>query len=309
VGGILDGLKGRDLTAITDFTPDESVAVLELAAKMKRDRPQGILAGKTLVTLFEKPSLRTRVTFDVAMTQLGGHAIYMQPAEIQLGVRERIEDVARCLSRWVDGITARTFVHDTVTRLAEHASVPVINALSDFEHPCQAYADYQTIIERKGDPKRLRVCYVGDGNNVCHSLMLLAAQVGSEFVAACPDGYHPDPSVLASAQEIAMGTGGSVAVETAPRIGAKGADVLYTDVWTSMGQEAETERRRSVFRDYQINSDLLQYAKPDAIVLHCLPAHRGEEITDEVMEGGQSAIFDQAENRLHSEKAILAALL
>jgi ornithine carbamoyltransferase len=309
VADTIGGLRGRDFAAIPDFSPEEAVALLELAAKMKRQKTSGQLAGKTLVMIFEKPSLRTRVTFDVAMTQLGGHAIYLQPTEIQLGVRETIEDAARCLSRWAQGIMARTFAHETVVRLAEHASVPVINGLSDYEHPCQAYADYQTIIERKGDPRGLKVCYIGDGNNVCHSLMLLAAQLGSRFVAGCPDGYHPTPQALQQAQEIAKTTGATVEVETAPRIAAKDADVLYTDVWTSMGQEAEQERRRSVFQDYQINSDLLRYAKPDAIVLHCLPAHRGEEITEEVIEGPQSAIFDQAENRLHAEKAILAALL
>ena len=261
------------------------------------------------MTIFEKPSLRTRVTFDVAMTQLGGHAIYLQPQEIQIGARESVEDVARCLSRWIDGMMARTFAHATLVDLAKHAAVPIINGLSDYEHPVQAYADYQTIIERKGDPKGLKVVYVGDGNNVCHSLMLLAAQVGSHFVSASPHGYQPEPDVTEAACRIAEQTGGSVTIETAPRIGVKDADVVYTDVWTSMGQEQERERRLSVFQDYQINSDLLQYAKRDAIVLHCLPAHRGEEITDEVIEGPQSAVFDQAENRLHSEKAILAALL
>ena len=306
---IISGLKGRDLRAISDFTPAESRAILDLAIGMKRDRHTGGLEGKTLAMIFEKPSLRTRVTFDVAMTQLGGHSIYLQPAEINLGVREPVNDAARVLSRVVDGIMIRTFAHKTVVDLAEHATVPVINGLCDFEHPCQAYADFETIIEHKGDPKGLKVVYVGDGNNVAHSLMLLAAQVGSHFVCACPHGYEPDAGVTEMARAYARESGGSVEIEVAPRIAVKNADAVYTDVWTSMGQEAERERRLNVFADYQINSDLMAYAKPDAIVLHCLPAHRGEEITDEVIEGPNSAVFDEAENRLHAEKAILYALM
>jgi ornithine carbamoyltransferase len=306
----------RDFLSIEQTSPEAIRALLNLAHTLKgehRGDPRAhldLLAGKTLAMLFEKPSLRTRVTFETGMTQLGGHAIYLQPSDAQLGQRESVADVARNLHRWVDAIMARTFLHATVMELADHADVPVINGLSDREHPCQALADFLTLEEKRGrSAAGLRLAYVGDGNNVAHSLMLMGAKLGSHVVIACPSGYAPDPGITAAARASAAGTGGSITILHDPVAGVTDADAIYTDVWTSMGQEAETAVRAKVFPPFQVNAALVAAARPDAVVLHCLPAHRGEEITDEVMDGPHSVVFDQAENRLHAQKALLAALL
>jgi len=256
--------------------------------------------------LFEKPSLRTRVTFEAGMTQLGGNAIYL---EGRLGQRESVPDVARNLDRWLDGIMARTFDHQTVIELAEYADVPVINGLSDREHPCQAFADFQTLAERKGPVHGLKLAYVGDGNNVAHSLFLLAAKIGTHFALACPKGYEPDANLWASALKSANETGSILTLTHDPIEAVADADAVYTDVWTSMGQEAEAEERKGIFQPYQVNAELVGRAKPDALVMHCLPAHRGEEITADIVDGPQSVVFDQAENRLHAQKAVLALVL
>ncbi|MBI2201037.1 MAG: ornithine carbamoyltransferase, partial [Armatimonadetes bacterium] len=272
------------------------------------DRP-ALLQGKVLAMLFEKPSLRTRVTFEVGMLQLGGHAIYLGPSDVQMGSRESVADVARNLERWVDGIMARTFAHRTVEELAEHAGVPVINGLSDLEHPCQTVADLLTIRERVGEVKGARVAWVGDGNNVCHSLLLGAAKLGIRMSVATPAVYAPDAKIVARAEEIARQTGGSIAVGTDPQEAVRDAKVINTDVWVSMGQESERATKLKAFAGFQVNADLVRRASRDVVVLHCLPAHRGEEITDDVLDGPHSAVFDQAENRLHAQKALLAKLL
>jgi ornithine carbamoyltransferase len=305
----------RDFLAVEEHSPAAIRALLNLAHTLKgehRGDPRAhldLLAGKTLAMLFEKPSLRTRVTFETGMTQLGGHAIYLGPSDAQLGKRESVADAARNLTRWVDAIMARTFRHATVVELADYADVPVINGLSDREHPCQALADFLTLEEKRGNAKGLRLAYVGDGNNVAHSLMLLGAKLGTHVVVACPDGYAPDPQITAAARADAAVTGGSVTILHDSIAGVADADAIYTDVWTSMGQEAEADVRAKVFPPFQVNAALVAAARPDAVVLHCLPAHRGQEITDDVMDGPQSAVFDQAENRLHAQKALLAALL
>jgi ornithine carbamoyltransferase len=305
----------RDFIGIEDVSPQAIRALLDLARSLKGERridPRAhldLLAGKTLAMLFEKPSLRTRVTFEAGMTQLGGHAIYLQPSDVQLGKRESVADAARNLERWVDAIMARTFLHSTIVELAAHADVPVINGLSDREHPCQALADFLTLEEKRGNAAGLRLAYVGDGNNVAHSLMLMGAKLGTHVVVACPDGYAPDLGVTAAARASAAASGGSVTIVHDPIAGVADADAIYTDVWTSMGQEAEMAARAKVFPPFQVNAALVAAARPDAIVLHCLPAHRGEEITDDVMDGPHSVVFDQAENRLHAQKALLAALL
>jgi len=307
-------LQGRDLLSIADLTKDELELVFSTTSLLKETPKKGVshsdlLRDKTLAMIYEKPSLRTRVTFEVAMTQLGGHAIYLQPSDIQLGVRETIADAARNLERWVDVIMARVFSHDTVTELARYARIPVINALSDLEHPCQALADFYTIKERKGELKGLKLAFVGDGNNVCHSLMLLAAQVGTNLTAACPEGYEPDKDILVNAKALAEATGAAIEVTRDPVEAVKDADVVCTDVWASMGQESEKAEREKIFPPYQINAQLLAQAKKDVIFLHCLPAHRGEEVTDEVMDGPHSVVFDEAENRLHVQKALLTLLV
>jgi ornithine carbamoyltransferase len=291
-----------------DLTRDAAVSLFRLAADLKQGWKSGRrptpLAGRTFALIFEKPSLRTRVTFEVGVNQLGGRGVYLAGHEIGLGTRESVPDVARNLSRWVDGICARVYAHATITGLAGNASVPVINALSDHEHPCQAVADFFTLWERGVDLATLRLAWIGDGNNVCHSVLLLGAALGADMRVACPPGYEPDPAVVAQAR----GTGGTVTVTTEPDEAVRGADVVYTDVWTSMGQEAEKTRRQEAFARYQINTPLLGFAKPSALVMHCLPAHRGEEITDEVLDGPQSVVLEQAENRLHAQKAIIVAL-
>jgi ornithine carbamoyltransferase len=301
----------QDLISIDDFSGEELSFILDTAARLKRE--PGLVAtlatGKTLAMIFEKASLRTRVTFEVGMTQMGGHAIYLQPSDIGLGTREPVKDVARNLARWVQLIMARTFRHDTIVELAACAPIPVINALSDLEHPCQALADFLTLREHKGDLAGRTLAYVGDGNNVANSLMLLAAKLGMRCVIGCPAGYAPPAELVARAQAVAAETGASVEITSDPVAAVTGADAVYTDVWTSMGQEAEREERLRVFPSYQLNAALLRHAKPDAVVMHCLPAHRGEEITDEVVEGPQSVVLDEAENRLHAQKAVMALAL
>jgi len=302
-------MKGRDLLSIVDLTPEELRGTLEMALRMKQDGCAPLLQGKTLALLFEKASLRTRVSFDVAMRQLGGHAIYLSQAEVGLGQRESIADIARVLSRYVDAIAARTFAQSTLEALANYASVPVINALSDDEHPCQAAADLLTIYEKKGRFAGLSLAFVGDGNNVAASLAQGSAMVGMSFAMASPDGYGLPASVLAQAERLASQTGASVRVVTAPEEAVRGADVVYTDVWTSMGQEDQQGERLRDFAGYQVNQRLLSLAAPDAIFMHDLPAHRGEETVDEVIDGPQSVVLDQAENRLHAQRAILALLM
>ena len=296
----------RDLLRIADLSTQEIEAILALAKRLKdelRDgTPHPLLAGRTLAMIFEKPSLRTRVTFEVGMVQLGGAAIHLAPGDIRLGERESAGDIARNLERWVDLVMARTFLHQSVVDLAAGARVPVINGLSDLHHPCQVLSDCFTLLERRGRLAGLRVAFIGDGNNVVHSWMDAAVRLGFGFVLACPPGYEPDPSIIAEARPHAT-------ITHDVEIAARGADVLYTDVWTSMGQETEAKARRRAFRPYQLNASLVARAKPDVLVMHCLPAHRGEEITDEVIDGPRSVVFDQAENRLHVQKAIMVWLL
>jgi len=296
-----------------DLSPEEVLRVLDTATDLKRrakagDRP-ALLAGRVLAMIFEKPSLRTRVTFEVGMWELGGHAVYLAPQDVQLGARESVPDVARNLERWVGGIMARTFAHRTAQTLAEHARIPVINGLSDLEHPCQPLGDLLTIRERFGHLDGLRVAWVGDGNNVCHSLLLGAAKVGMHVAVATPARYAPDPAIVARAREIAPASGSRIEVGTDAKAAARGADVIYTDVWVSMGQEAEREAKIKVFSGYQVNGALTAQAAARAVVMHCLPAHRGEEITSEVLDGPQSIVFEQAENRLHAQKALLSLIL
>jgi len=302
-------LRGRDLLSICDLSAEEVRAVTETALRLKNDESASVLRGKTLALLFEKPSLRTRVSFEVAMRQLGGHCLYLSPPEVGLGERETAADVARVLSRYVDVIAARTFRHDTVEELASYADVPVINALSDDEHPCQALADLLTIHEKKGRWQGVSLAFVGDGNNVARSLMLGAAMLGMDFRIASPRDYGVEPDVVAKAGVLAAASGGSVARLELPQEAVRGVDVVYTDVWASMGQEHEASQRREVFAGYQIDGALMAQAAPDAIFMHDLPAHRGEEVAEEVIDGPQSVVFDQAENRLHAQKAVLALIL
>ena len=299
----------KHLLSIQDLTRSDVEELFALAARLKaqqkRGEPHPLLQGRTLAMILEKPSLRTRVSFEAGMFQLGGYAIHLGQEGIQLGVREPASDVARNLSRWVDGIVARVFRHATLEALAQRATVPVINGLSDHEHPCQALADIFTLAEHGLDPKKTRLVFIGDGNNVCHSLLLLAGLLDMTIVVCPPSGYEPDPSVF----ERARALGATVGVIHEPAEAVRTADVVYTDVWTSMGQEAEREIRRQAFQGYQVNRGLLAHAKPGARVMHCLPAHRGEEITDDVLDGPQSLAFEQAENRLHVQKAVLVHLL
>jgi ornithine carbamoyltransferase len=302
----------RDFLSISDFTVQEIDALFRLARDLKetakKGKEQSLLKGKILAMIFEKPSLRTRVTFETAMVQLGGHAIYLSPQDIQLGTRESIPDVAQNLSRWVNCITARTFSHRTVVALARHATIPVINALSDAEHPCQILADFLTVLEKKGSLKDLGITYVGDSNNVCNSMILFAALYGLNLTVASPAGYEPDKKILEQAEALKR-KGYQLKAVNDPIVGVTGADVVYTDVWTSMGQESERAQRMKAFAGFQVNNELLAHAKDDCIVLHCLPAHRGEEVTDQVMDGPHSVVLDEAENRLHTEKALLVQLL
>ncbi len=299
----------KHLLSINDLSRDDAHFLLAEAVRLKKERAEfperqmQTLRGQTLAMIFEKPSLRTRVSFDVGMQHLGGHSLALAPADIGLGTRESIADVARVLGRMCDGLMARVFHHQTVAELAQWANVPVINGLCDVEHPCQALADLLTLHECKGLDGR-KVAYVGDGNNVCHSLMLLCAKLGVSFAAATPEGYDPDASFVERARQ-----DGEVSITHDAREAVENADAVYTDVWTSMGQEEESAHRLQVFPPFQINDQLMSNAKPDAIVLHCLPAHRGEEITDRVLEGAQSRVFEQAENRLHAQKAVLSWLM
>jgi ornithine carbamoyltransferase len=303
----------KDLLALADLSPQALNDLLALARRLKAEWAAGgnqpLLAGRTLAMVFQKPSLRTRVSFEMGMHQLGGHAVYLGPEEISLGKRESVADVARVLSRYVDGIMARVFGHDLVVQLAQWASVPVVNGLSDYCHPCQALADLLTVQEKLGYLAGVRLAYVGDGNNMLNSLLYGGALAGMEVVAATPDGYAPSEAVLAGARAVAQQTGATLSVTRSPAEAVAGAHVIYTDTWTSMGQEAEAATRRRAFAGYQVNEALLAAARPDVGVMHCLPAHRGEEITDEVADGPQSWLFDQAENRLHAQKAVLADLL
>ena len=303
----------RDFLTLADQSPAALGDLLALARALKAERQTGgngpLLAGRTLGMIFQKPSLRTRVSFEMAMEHLGGHAVYLSPEEIQLGKRESVADVARVLSRYVDAIMARVFAHDDVVALAQWASVPVINGLSDYSHPCQGLADLLTIQEHLGTLAGVRLAYVGDGNNVLASLLFGAALTGMALSAATPPGYVPDPEVVARAEGLARGTGATLRIVTDPAEAVAGAQVVYTDTWTSMGQEAEAAARREAFRGYQVNAALLAGADVDVGVMHCLPAHRGEEITDEVADGPHSWLFDQAENRLHAQKAVLVDLL
>jgi ornithine carbamoyltransferase len=302
-------MKGKDLLSISDLTSDDIQSLISDAIDAKDQGWVSILEGKSLALLFEKPSLRTRVSFEIAIRQLGGQCIYLSPAEVGLGERESVADVARVLSRYVDCIAARTFSHQTLKILANCSDVPVINALSDLEHPCQALADLLTVYEKKGELEGLTLAYIGDGNNVAHSLLLAAALTGINFQIASPPGYTVNERILNLAQDYAQDTGSKILCTEEPRVAVNGADIVYTDVWTSMGQEAEREVRRQVFAKYQVNSELLSLAKEDAIVMHPLPAHRGEEITNDVLDGPQSVVFDQAENRMHLLKALLAQIL
>jgi ornithine carbamoyltransferase len=295
--------------SIADLTYKEILDLLDLARDLKAMRKLGEfsseLKGKSLAMIFEKPSTRTRVSFEVAMTELGGHALYLDASTLQLGRGETIEDTARVLSRYVHGIMIRAYKHETVRKLAEASTVPVINGLDDLEHPCQILADLMTILEFKGKFKGLKFAWIGDGNNVCNSSILACAITGMEISVACPKGYEPDSAIITKARNLGV----KLEIIHSPIDAARNADVLYTDVWVSMGNEAEMEKRKRDFIGYQINKALLEKAKKDAIVLHCLPAHRGEEITSDVVESENSKVFDQAENRLHTQKALLLKLL
>ena len=299
----------RHYLSVADLSSDEIRALLDDALTLKRFRghAESRLRGRTAGLVFQKPSLRTRVSFEVAMLQLGGHAVYLSPAEVGLGQREGAVDVARVLSRYVDVIVARVFLHADVEALAEYGSVPVINALSDREHPCQVLADLLTLYELRGHLDGLQLAYVGDGNNVAHSLGLAAPGLGIQLRVACPDGYEPDPLIME--QALAGAPPGAIELFRDPRHAVSGADAVYTDAWYSMGQESEAEMRAPIFRRYQLNAELLRHAAPGAVAMHCLPAHRNQEITDEVMDGATSVVYDQAENRLHVQKALLLRLL
>jgi ornithine carbamoyltransferase len=300
-------LAGRDLLALEELSARETLSLLELARRVKADPAtfRQALAGKSLAMLFEKPSLRTRVTFEIGMNQLGGWALYLGPQEIGLGKRESVKDVALNLSRWVDVIMARVFSHQAIVELADHAPVPIINGLSDFEHPCQALGDFLTLWEHKAKLEGTTLAWVGDGNNVCHSLIAGAARLGVRMRVATPKDYEPDGEVVGAARRL----GGDLELTHDPARAVAGADAVYTDVWASMGQEAELEERRKVFRPFQVNADLMRQAGPQALFFHCLPAHRGDEVTDEVIDAPASVVYDQAENRLHSQKAVLLALV
>lgn len=301
----------KDFLEVTDFTSEEIQLTFDLAKKMKA-KPSDYyeaLRYKTLALIFEKPSLRTRTTFDVGIQQLGGFSIYLSPAEINLGKRESVYDVAKNLERMVDGIMVRTFAHSIVEDMAKFAKIPIINGLTDYAHPCQAMADYFTIEEVKGTIKGLKIVYIGDGNNVAHSLMATAGRLGAHIVVATPKGFEPNLNAYRNAIEAGKETDAKIEVINDPIEAVKNADVVYTDVWASMGQESEAERRKKIFLPYQVNGKLFSYAKPDAIFMHCLPAHRGEEVTDEVIDSPNSVVFQEAENRLHVQKAILYLLM
>lgn len=303
--------RGRDFISVDDFTPEEIKKIFAVAADMKAHpkRYRKALDGKMMALIFEKPSLRTRTTFTVGIKQLGGDSLLLTPADINLGKRESVYDVAKNLERMVDGIMIRTFGHDICLSLANHANIPVINGLTDHEHPCQALADFFTIQERKKKLKKLKLCYVGDGNNVAHSLLLTAAKLGATLYVSTPEAYKPADPVMQRAREIAEGTGAVIQWTAEPGEAVRDADMVYTDTWASMGQEAEAEARRKVFAPFQVNRELFSFANPDSLFMHCLPAHRGEEVTDEIIDSPNSVVFQEAENRLHVQKAIMFELL
>ena len=306
---VSESLKGRHFTRVSDWSGEELLRALDLADDLKerqrRREEHHLLPGRTLGMIFQKPSTRTRVSFEVGIAQLGGTGLYLAASDLQLGRGETLKDTATVLSRYLDGLMIRTFAQSDVDELARHASIPVINGLTDSAHPCQALADVMTIRERLGRLEGVRIVYLGDGNNVCASLMIAAAKLGSSFVAATPEGYEPDSRAV----QIAREAGGTVELVRDPREAAEGADVLYTDVWTSMGQDAEREQRLADLAGYGIDEGLLRLAGGDAIVLHCLPAHYGEEITEQVLYGAQSAVWDQSENKLHSVKALMTLII
>jgi ornithine carbamoyltransferase len=300
-----------DLLTGAEWTAAQVQELFRLATDVKAhpERYKTALAGRSLAMIFEKPSLRTRVTFEVGITSMGGTAVYLDHADTHLGDRESVPDVGRCLSRWVQGIVARVFSQQALEVLAAYASVPVINALSDVYHPCQTLCDFFTLEEKFGSARGVKLAYVGDGNNVCHSLMVAGARVGAHVRIATPAGYEPDASIVAAARRDAAAAQGTIELFRAPEEAVSGAQAVYTDVWASMGQECETAARAAIFSPYQVNARLMSQAAPDAVFLHCLPAHRGSEVTDEVMESPRSIVFDEAENRLHVQKAILLTLL
>jgi len=306
-------LKGRSLGSLLHLTKEEIKQILKtselLKSKLLRGEEHPLLKGKTLAMIFEKPSTRTRVSFEVGMWQLGGYALYLSASDLQLGRGETIADTAQTLSRYVNGIMARVFAHQIILDLIKYSSVPVINGLSDFTHPCQGLADLFTIYEKKGRLSGLKLAYVGDGNNVAHSLILGCSKMGMEINLACPKGYEPNPKVVSKGKEEGRKSGGRVRVMNDPREAVRMADVIYTDVWASMGQEKEHAKRVKIFKPFQVNAKLVKEAKENYLFMHCLPAHRGEEVTDEVADSKNSIIFDQAENRLHTQKALLALMM
>jgi ornithine carbamoyltransferase len=301
----------HDFLTIHDLTPYQFSHIMDLTRKIK-EKPHHFrkrLENKILAMIFEKPSLRTRMTFETGMLQLGGEAIYLAPSDIQMGTRETPYDVAKNMERWVDAIMIRTFAHQTAVDLAQASAVPVINALTDLLHPCQAMADFFTLKEKIGDLAHMKLAYVGDGSNVCHSLLLAAAKTGTEMAVATPAGYEPDPDIVKKSSKDGQETGFKILLTSEPEEAVRDADAVYTDVWASMGQESEKEKRAEIFPPYQVNSALMRKAKKNALFMHCLPAHRGEEVTDEVIDSSQSVVFDQAENRLHVQKAIMLLLI
>lgn len=306
-------MKGKSLASLSDLTKEEIEQILKTSELLKlqlfRGEEHPLLKGKTLAMIFEKPSTRTRISFEVGMWQLGGYALYLSAGDLQLGRGETVSDTAKVLSRYVNGIMARVFAHRTILALVKFSTVPVINGLSDFSHPCQGLADLFTIYEKKGKLSGLSLAYVGDGNNVAHSLLYGCSKVGMNIILACPKGYEPSSEVVNAAKQEAKKSGSKVRVTDDPKEAVKGADVVYTDVWASMGQEKEHEERAKKFRPFQVNSDLVKGAKKDYIFMHCLPAHRGEEVTDDVADSRNSVIFDQAENRMHTQKALMALVM
>ncbi len=310
---LADQLKGRDFIGLVDYSTEEIQYLIQHAIDLKKmqksNEPHPLLKGKTLGMIFEKSSTRTRVSFEVGMYQLGGYALFLSKNDLQIGRGEPIWDTAQVMSRYVDGIMIRTYAHRNVIDLARGATVPVINGLTDFSHPCQALADYQTILEKKGKLKGLKLAYIGDGNNMAHSLIIGGCKLGLDVAIASPEGYEPHPEVIQLAQENASQSGGSIHIYRDPYEAIEQADVIYTDVWSSMGFEAEQAKREIAFRHYQVNESLVHRAKKDYIFLHCLPAHRGEEVSAEVIDGKNSVVYDQAENRLHAQKAIMSAIM
>ncbi len=303
----------KDFVSMRDIDRVEFMEILRDASILKKEKAKTMdskpLKGKVLAMLFEKPSLRTRFTFESGIYELGGMAIYFAPTDIDIGKRESVEDIAKNLSRWASGIMARTFAHSTVTGLAEHSSIPVINGLSNLEHPCQILADFQTIEEKKGKLENVKLAFIGDGNNVCNSMLLGSGLMGVDFRVAHPEGYEPDRDIVEKSKKLAADSGGSITITNDPREAADGADVIYTDVWASMGFKHEAEERRKAFASFQVNEEVVFCADKDYIFMHCLPAIRGEEVTSEVIDGPNSVVFDQAENRLHAQKALMLKLM